>query len=160
QLTGALAAAIDGRPLGDTPLGRALGAEATLDARFTVEQNGNVAAEDLQLRAAQLTIAGDARLTGGGEQVEAKLDFEVPDLAPASALADAPLAGELSGTVAARGPLDNPVIDLSYAGRDLSYDGTAAIGAVSGEATARDPFGTASVELSITGNDLRYEANT
>jgi translocation and assembly module TamB len=156
RLIGTLAATIDGRPLGDTPLGRALGAEATLDAKLTVEPNGDVAADGLRLRAAQLAVSGNAKLTGSAQRIDAKLNYDVPDLAPASELAGAPLAGKISGTVAATGTLARPAIDLTYAARDLRYD-TATAATLDGTATVRDLLGAPTVELRFQARDLRAD---
>ena len=75
QLVGALAADIDGRPLGDTPLGRALGADAKLAAKITLQPSGDVAADGLKFDAAQLSLAGKAQLTdnAGQDRREARL---------------------------------------------------------------------------------------
>lgn len=155
RLSGTLAAAIDGRPLGDTPLGRALGADAKLNATLTVEPNGDVGADGLRFQGAQLSLAGGGRLTGGARQVDAKLDYTIPDLAPASELVGAPVAGALSGTATARGPIARPTIDLSYAGRALRYD-NATVATLDGSATVHGALGDPAVDLRYDARDLRY----
>ena len=136
ELVGMLAADIDGRPLGDTPLGRALGADAKLAANITVESNGDVGADGLRFDAAQLSLAGKAQLTGGAQRIDAKLDYKVPDLAPASALAGAPMAGSISGTIAAQRPLAQPAVDLSYSAATCAMTARS-VASLDGSATAR-----------------------
>jgi translocation and assembly module TamB len=155
-LVGTLVADIDGRPLGDTPLGRALGADAKLTVKVTATENGDVAADDLRLSAAQLSLAGSGRLTGNAQQIDARLDYTLPDLAPASPLVGAPVAGSLEGTVAARGALARPTLDLGYAARGLRYD-TAAIGALDGTATVTGDLSDPTVALKAAARDLRQD---
>lgn len=155
-LSGTLAADIDGRPLGDTPLGRALGADAKLAAKLTVTESGDVAADDLRFSAAQLSLAGSGRLTDNAQRVDAKLDYTLPDLAPASPLVGAPVAGSIAGTVTARGPVARPTVDLSYAARGLRYD-TAAVGALDGTATLTGELSDPTVALKAAARDLRQD---
>jgi translocation and assembly module TamB len=157
ELVGTLAAAIDGRPLGDTPLGRALGADTKLAAKITVQQSGDVAADGLRFDAAQLSVAGKARLTGGAQHIDATLDYKIPDLAPASALAGAAMAGSISGTVAAQGPLARPAVDLSYTARDLRYDG-ATVASLDGTATVRGDLADPTVMVKADARALRHDA--
>jgi translocation and assembly module TamB len=155
-LAGTLAADIDGRPLGDTPLGRALGADAKLAATVTVTANGDVAADDLRFTAAQLSLAGKGRLTDNARRVDAMLDYTLPDLAPASALIGAPVAGSVKGTLAARGALTQPTLDLRYEAGVLRYD-AATVGALDGTATITGAFSDPTVALKAAARDLRQD---
>ena len=156
RLTADIAADIDGRPLGDTPLGRALGAETKLKTTLVVAPTGDITARNLDLKAAQLSVAGSARLTDGFNRIDAKLEYDVPNLAPASALAGAPLGGAISGQVAATGTLDRPAVDLTYAARDLAYD-TTAVATLDGSATLRGPLDAPQVTLDFDASGVRHD---
>ncbi|MGE5148087.1 MAG: hypothetical protein ACM3N5_15150, partial [Candidatus Eiseniibacteriota bacterium] len=156
SLSGTLAADIDGRPLGATPLGRALGADAKLKAKLTVAPNGDIAADSVSIEAAQASLAGKARLTDNFAKVDATLDYKIPDLAPASDLAGAPVDGTVSGTVRAAGPIARPAIDLSYAAHNLRYD-SATVAALDGTATARGDLGDPTVTVKAKAETVRAD---
>jgi translocation and assembly module TamB len=155
-LVATLAADIDGRPLGDTPLGRALGGDAKLAVKVTVTETGDVAADGLRFTAAQLSLAGTGRLTDDARQIDARIDYTLPDLAPASALVGAPRGGSLKGTVAARGAPDRPTLNLSYEARALRYE-AAAIGALDGTAVVTGALSDPTVALKAGARDIRQD---
>lgn len=76
--------------------------------------------ERLEVRTASAAITGTADADLAADAVTAKLDLDVPDLAPLSGVAQVPLAGRTHATLTADGPVNQPKLRLALDGGGIT----------------------------------------
>ncbi len=104
---------LEGLPKGAAEL---VGSAPTLTAKVDLAMGEAVAVHDLDLKGAEASIKGDARLGLDDRQaLGGTLHVSVPTLAPLSALAGQPLAGSLGADLSLGGTLPAPDVRLEAA---------------------------------------------
>jgi len=130
-----------------------IGRTIDLSVRLQPISPQRVELQALHLGAAGLGLEGQGNGDLAANTVEGRVTLEVPDLAVASGLAKAPLQGRAALSLAARGALKQPVVDLTLDAGGLGYDtyGIRQL-AVALQAKLLAPFETTFPGATLTGN--------
>jgi len=130
-----------------------IGRTIDLSVRLQPTSPERVELQALRLGAAGFGLEGQGNWDLAANTVEGRVTLDVPDLAVASGLAQAPLQGRAALSLAATGALKQPVVDLTLDAGGLGYDtyGVRQL-AVALQAKLLAPFETRFPGAALTGN--------